>query len=152
MQNRIKRSNNNKMLGGVAGGLGNYFNIDPVIFRALFIIAVLGWGTGFLLYIILWIIIPEEKYEDKFVYDKEKGKYVYEAETKQVYAENDVQEKSNKGKLFGALLIALGMIILLTRFLPEIGLQTIFPILLMLTGILILVKPYFWFGGVHESK
>ena len=57
----LTRSKNNKIIAGVCGGLGEYFQIDPVIFRLAFIVAVLALGMGILLYIILWIAVPSEK-------------------------------------------------------------------------------------------
>jgi len=57
---KLYRSRTNRRVWGVCGGLGNYFNIDPVIIRIGFILAFLGWGTGLLLYIILTIFIEEE--------------------------------------------------------------------------------------------
>lgn len=51
------------MLGGVCGGLGEYFDTDPTIIRLLAICAVIFAGTGLLAYIIGWIIIPEEPYD-----------------------------------------------------------------------------------------
>ena len=50
----------NKKLTGVCGGLGEYFDIDPTIVRVLFLAAVLVFGTGLLLYIILAVVMPEE--------------------------------------------------------------------------------------------
>jgi len=55
---RLYRQPKNKMIGGVCTGLSEYFDIDPVIIRVLFV-ASLFIGMGFLLYIILWIIIPK---------------------------------------------------------------------------------------------
>ncbi len=56
----FKRSSKNKIIAGICGGLGEYFQIDPVIFRLLFIVLTLGVGFGVLAYIILWICIPKE--------------------------------------------------------------------------------------------
>ena len=58
---RIYRDPDNRILGGVCGGLGAYFNIDPLVFRLLFIAVTLLGGAGILLYIIFWIIVPEAK-------------------------------------------------------------------------------------------
>jgi phage shock protein PspC (stress-responsive transcriptional regulator) len=44
----------------VCGGLGDYFNVDPTIIRLIFIIAVFGFGTGILVYLVLALIMPEE--------------------------------------------------------------------------------------------
>jgi phage shock protein PspC (stress-responsive transcriptional regulator) len=58
---RLYRSNNNVMIGGVAAGLAEYFNIDPTLVRLLFVflgIFTVGFPT-ILLYIILWVIMPQ---------------------------------------------------------------------------------------------
>lgn len=55
------RSRKDKILGGVAGGIGRYFNIDPVIVRVLFILFIAAGGSGVVLYIVLWAITPEAK-------------------------------------------------------------------------------------------
>ncbi len=55
---RLYRDNKNRILGGVCGGLGAYLNIDPVLIRVAFVISVAFLGTGTLVYIILWAIIP----------------------------------------------------------------------------------------------
>jgi phage shock protein C len=49
-----------KKLFGVCSGLANYFDIDPTIMRILFLAAFLFFGTGLLLYIILFIVMPEQ--------------------------------------------------------------------------------------------
>ena len=58
---RLYRSKKNRIIAGVCGGLGEYFNIDSTIIRLLWIILTLMGGAGILAYIIAWIIIPEQK-------------------------------------------------------------------------------------------
>ncbi len=58
---RVFRDADNKMLGGVCSGIASYFETDPLWIRLALIILFFGFGTGLLLYIILWIIIPEAK-------------------------------------------------------------------------------------------
>lgn len=59
MSKRLYRSSKNKMVGGVCGGLAEYFNIDPVIFRIIFVILLLPGGLpGFIPYLVLWLIVP----------------------------------------------------------------------------------------------
>lgn len=55
---RLYRDPNDRMIGGVCMGLSKYFEIDPVIMRVLFVVA-LFMGMGILLYVILWIIVPK---------------------------------------------------------------------------------------------
>lgn len=58
---RLYRDGENKILGGVAYGLGNYFGVDPAVVRILFIISIFIGGLGVLTYLLLWISIPEAK-------------------------------------------------------------------------------------------
>jgi phage shock protein PspC (stress-responsive transcriptional regulator) len=58
---RIYRDPDNRVLGGVCSGMGAYWQIDPLVFRLLFIVAFLVFGVGLVLYLILWIVIPEAK-------------------------------------------------------------------------------------------
>jgi phage shock protein PspC (stress-responsive transcriptional regulator) len=57
---RLFRSKKDRVLGGVCGGLGNFFTIDPVLVRVLWAISFFVGGVGFLAYLVAWIIIPEE--------------------------------------------------------------------------------------------
>lgn len=57
---RLYRSRNERMIGGVCGGLGEYFGIDPTLVRVLFIAFALMGGPGLIAYILLLIIVPEE--------------------------------------------------------------------------------------------
>ena len=59
---RLYRDPESSMLGGVCGGLGAYFHTDPVWFRLAFVIfTIIGIGTPLLIYVILWIVVPEAK-------------------------------------------------------------------------------------------
>ncbi|MCO5182370.1 MAG: PspC domain-containing protein [Anaerolineae bacterium] len=58
MANRLVRSDSNKMIAGVCGGLGVYLGIDPTIVRIAFIVLTLASGIGFALYIVLAIVMP----------------------------------------------------------------------------------------------
>jgi phage shock protein PspC (stress-responsive transcriptional regulator) len=54
---KLYRSSTNSIIGGVCGGLGEHFNIDPTIVRIVAVIALLS-GVGLLPYIIMWFITP----------------------------------------------------------------------------------------------
>lgn len=58
-QKRFYRDDDEGVIGGVAAGLGHYFGIDPVIIRVIFVLMFILGGSGVLLYIILWVVIPE---------------------------------------------------------------------------------------------
>jgi phage shock protein PspC (stress-responsive transcriptional regulator) len=55
---RLYRNENDKIIGGVCGGLANYFGIDPVVVRIVFVLVALAFGTGLLAYLILWVAVP----------------------------------------------------------------------------------------------
>ena len=58
---RLFRNPDDKILGGVSGGLAAYFGIDAIWIRLVWVALFFGLGTGFLFYIILWIVMPEAK-------------------------------------------------------------------------------------------
>ena len=57
---RLYRSRSDRKLAGVCGGLAQFFNLDPTLIRVLFVVlAVLG-GSGILIYLAMWIMVPKE--------------------------------------------------------------------------------------------
>ena len=56
---QLYRSITERKLGGVAGGIAEYFNLDPTLVRLIWVVTLFWAGTGVLAYIIAWIIIPE---------------------------------------------------------------------------------------------
>jgi phage shock protein C len=55
---RLMRSSTDKKIGGVCGGLAEYFDMDPTLVRVIWLLAIFFAGTGFLVYIILWVVLP----------------------------------------------------------------------------------------------
>ncbi len=60
MDRKLRRSTTDKKIAGICGGLGEYFNIDSTLIRAVWLILLLCAGTGLLAYLICWIVIPEK--------------------------------------------------------------------------------------------
>ncbi len=58
---KLFRSTDDRVLGGVAGGIASYFGTDPVVIRVIFVVSIFLGGAGLLVYLILWIITPEAK-------------------------------------------------------------------------------------------
>jgi phage shock protein C len=61
MDKRLYRSTEHRMIAGVCGGLGEYFDMDPTIVRLIVVATALAAGTGLLAYLIAWIIIPQRQ-------------------------------------------------------------------------------------------
>ena len=59
MSKKLRRSLSDRKIGGVCGGIANYFNIDATIVRLIWILAVVFGGVGLIAYLIAWLVIPE---------------------------------------------------------------------------------------------
>ena len=57
---RLARSTSDRTIAGICAGIAHFFGIDPVIVRVLFVISALAGGPGLILYIVLWIVMPED--------------------------------------------------------------------------------------------
>lgn len=145
MAKRLYRSYTDKMIGGVCGGLGEYFDIDPVIIRILFVVAVIFGGGGILAYIILWIVIPQKPYTvPKFENESEskiENGTEPEVKSENTFREFVVQKRNiNKNTLGGVLLIMLGLLFLIDNFIPQIRFRDLWPLILIVIGISIILK------------
>ena len=60
MEEKKRLTRTEGKIAGVCGGLGKYFDMDPVIFRAIFLFMLIAYGGGLLLYLILVILLPKE--------------------------------------------------------------------------------------------
>ena len=58
---RLYRDPDNRVLGGVCGGLGAFLDVDPIILRVILVILFFFFGVGLLVYLIMWIVVPEAK-------------------------------------------------------------------------------------------
>lgn len=127
MYKKLYRSRRNKIFAGVAGGLAEYFEIDPVFIRALFIVSVFGYGTGVLAYIVLWIIVPQEVIELNMNEEK------HEIPLSE-------RDKTDRKMFFGIVLIIIGGLFLLKNFVPFFDCHFIWPLFLIVIGGFILYK------------
>lgn len=57
---RLYRSRREKMIAGVCGGLAAYFHMDPSLMRLIFILFLLLGGSAFLVYLVMWLVVPLE--------------------------------------------------------------------------------------------
>lgn len=124
MEKRLYRSRTNRMWAGVAGGLGDYLNVDPTVIRLAFVmLGLLAFGTGLILYLILWVILPEE------------GR-VYTSGIESSAAAS--AGTTNGGWVVGAALIIMGALFLLRNFVPWFSFGTLWPLLLIALGVALL--------------
>ena len=133
--NRLYRSNTDKVIGGVSGGLADYLGIDVVIVRVLFVLLVLFGGSGVLVYIILWIAIPEQKISYKVLEDKSGVEIISDSEPV-----STTNKQSNTALGAGIVLIIVGLLFLADRLVPFYNLIDFWPIILIVVGVMI-IKP-----------
>ena len=138
---KLYRSVSNQMIGGVCGGLGAYVNIDPIFVRLLFVLLLFGTEFGFILYLLLWILVPEEGKDYGFKDDsfsdrvKSMGNDVQKAVT---------QPHPQSGLILGAGLIIIGGILFLDRlnfsWLRWMDFDILWPLILIAGGIVLLIR------------
>ena len=56
---KLYRSRNQRMVAGVCGGLAEYFNLDATMIRVLFLVLTVVGGSGLVIYLVMWIIVPD---------------------------------------------------------------------------------------------
>jgi len=113
----LLRSKENRIIAGVCGGLGEFFKIDPTVIRIIFILITLFGGSGGLLYLILWLIVPSEN-KDKEPKDliRDNAKEIKD-ETKELIKKSKNYSKKEEGRLIiGITLMILGLMFLLENF------------------------------------
>lgn len=124
---RLQRDLQNKVLGGVCSGLGNYFDMDATFWRVLFFVLFLFGCSGLLIYVILWIAMPAAKFEPGAV------------PVQQEVTADGVRKKKNSNMAAGLTLIGIGAFCLLARYIPQINWHTAWPILLIILGIILII-------------
>lgn len=124
---RLFRDTDNAMLAGVAAGLGNYFGIDPLLIRLLFVIATVTGGWGAVIYIVLWLLIPEAKTSSERL--QMAGKAITIASLKETVRQTNVTSAARRAgkslaesinamfravlKIIGVGLVVIGLVLLL---------------------------------------
>ncbi len=149
MAKKLYRSRTQSMLGGVAGGLAEYFDVDVTIVRLIWVVAFFSGGVGFPAYLIAWIVIPEER-----PYNRREKKTETTLENDLVEAEEEVYthdpdvvhegKGQDSSRFIGLILILLGVYFIVTQFLPghmlNLFWRQFWPALLIIAGIAFLVR------------
>lgn len=136
MGHRLFRSRKDKIIGGVCGGLGNYFEIDPVLVRIAFVILALLHGVGILAYIICWIVIPAERSLYAAIAAGEDPAAAAAAEAAAVTdAAPGEERKGTRNRVAGVVLIALGVLFLVDSLVPAFCIGDFWPLILIGLGI-----------------
>jgi len=121
---RLYRSRESSIISGVSGGFGEYFNLDPVIVRIVFLILTFAYGIGPLVYVICWIIVPLRPIGEV-------------AETTAVTS----QDRSEFYRYMpGLLLIIIGAAFLMGRIWDWISFSHLWPLVIIVLGAFLIYK------------
>lgn len=140
---RLYRSIKDRVIGGVAGGIAEYFDIDPVIVRILFAVAFFAGGGGFLLYVLLWIFVrekPNETFNSNYT-TMENEKTTPENNGFNTPPPQTPAKKKDQGGLMGGIImITLGILFLIPTFIHWLDFGDLWPVLLIVIGGVIIYR------------
>ena len=126
---KLYRSQNNSMISGVCGGLGQYFGVDPTIVRLAFVFLAFYHMLGVWVYIVLAILLP-------------KAPIGFEEQTPPL----TLDERSQTTRVVGGGLILVGLVALISTFnirlFSWIRLENMWPALIILLGLVLLARAY----------
>jgi phage shock protein C len=146
---RFYRSTTDKKIAGVAGGLGEYFDLDPLLVRLIFVVLAFAGGGGVLIYFILWIITPEKPFSvnppqystsQDNTSSNPSGNSTYSTPSSDPAPSSEptpgAREPKHRGSLIGGLvLITIGTIFLVDELVPGISFGDLWPVILVVIGI-----------------
>lgn len=140
---RLYRATKDRILGGVCAGLGDFFNIDPTIFRIIFVVATVVGGSGILIYIVLWLITPTEKHlgtPDHVL--KENVRDMEERTRSLAHEMRPGEGRDDSGLWWGVIAIIVGLVFLFNNFsiFRVFDLGRFWPLLLVVLGIIIMMR------------
>lgn len=148
MHKRLYRSRKDSTIGGVCGGVGDYFGIDPTFVRIITVLLFFADGIGFLAYIIAWIIIPQEPLEVQTAENAEEDKQP-----------EKVEYTSWNRYIPGAILICLGVFFVVREHYWWWNMERFWPLLLVVVGLFLVFrsgkkknKSGLIEGGANESS
>lgn len=145
MHSGFHRSREDRMLGGVCGGIGEYLRIDPDWVRVYFVLLTLVVGVGWVLYLILWAALPYEG-EGAFGSSSAVRSGTIEMTVKAQEMGSDVRHAAARpnpqiGVIIGGVLVVAGVFVLLRNlgipWLRWLDVGLVWPLLLILGGIVL---------------
>jgi phage shock protein PspC (stress-responsive transcriptional regulator) len=151
---RLYRSITDRKLAGVAGGLAEYFVMDPLLIRLAFVLLTLAGGGGFLIYIILWIVTPDNPIRisqpinqpDQYAQQTTDNNPDFTADpmnsgtTATSTPVPQTKERKNGSLIGGLVLITLGALFLADELIPQVNFGDLWPVILIVIGIGLLVN------------
>ena len=130
-KNKLYRSREHRILGGVCAGLAYYFETDPLLVRLIFLLT--AGGGSVILYIVLWIVLPEMPHE-------EHGEHKDTAHQAEVVEHPKKYDDEHYRKVVGFFLLLIGIIYFLNNFIPAYGMSQLWPLILVFLGLILIFR------------
>ena len=143
MVKKLYRSTTDKMIAGVCGGLAEYFEIDSTLVRILFLALLIFGGGGFLIYLIMWIVVPQKPYfpnTSDFNSEKKTSDVNVEESNPNYTVGVDTPKSQNRNTVIGIIVIVIGLLLLFDNFDLTFGFSKLWPILLIIFGASLILK------------
>ena len=150
MKTTLYRSESDRMLGGVCGGLGDYLGIDTTLVRLFFALLFFGSGIGLLAYVALWIIMPNESVAQagtSFEKNLKDSGENFSARVQTVGEEFRTAVRSphpRAGVIIGVALMVLGSVLFIENlnihWLRWISFDVLWPLLLIIGGVVVIQR------------
>ena len=167
MHKKLYRSARGRMLGGVAAGVADYFDVDPTIVRLVFVLSIFAGGAGIIAYIIMWIIVPQAPFEPfnmdtnippqnqnsasgmpgdtGFTMNSAAGPGTSpnaESVPDPVadYFQAQKKQSEKRGITFGVVMVIFGIFLLANNIFDRMHFHDIFPVALIVLGVALLIN------------
>lgn len=112
---RLRRSRDDKVIAGVCGGLGKYFGVEAIWFRLAFVVLAIGGGSGILIYLVSWLVIPPQG-ADEVLTNREGG------------------NTTDGAVIAGVALVGVGLIFLFNTLFPWFD-EILWPLVVIVAGL-----------------
>jgi phage shock protein C len=124
---KLYRSTNDYMIAGVCGGIAEYFEIDSILIRIIFIVLSLAGGSGLIIYILMLLLLPDKGEKMKSTPNEIKNK---------------IKMKQDGGRSFlGIVFLVVGSILLWNQFFPyTIRFEILWPSTMIILGLWMLLR------------
>lgn len=140
---RLERSRRNRVIAGVCAGLADYFKIDIALMRVLFVVAAICGSFGFWMYVILWIVVPEENIlgpgssSNERIYDDTID--ITPNEEKEVKEVKEEKKAVNGAMIVSLIMIFVGLVALVDNFTPLAWVWKLWPVPIIIIGVILLI-------------
>ena len=140
MNRRLYRSHTDSVISGVAGGVAEYLDLDPAIVRVVWaLLAVITGGVLLIIYVVMWLVVPYPP--EAGGVSSETGAATDDGAAPTWNAQPRPRRRASGGGswIFGLILVLVGLYFLAREYLPALDFDRIWPLGLVLLGILLLV-------------